>query len=113
MEGERAMRRLSITAVAALGLVFAAPASTAPTATATVQITATRFVPGTVTITAGDSVTWRNADKASHQVVANGGQFASPILAPGKTYTHQFARGATIHYHDALQPSRRGTVVVK
>jgi plastocyanin len=107
------MRRLSIMAVAALGLVFAAPASTASTATATVQITATRFVPGTVTITAGDSVTWRNADKAPHQVVANGGQFASPILAAGKTYSHPFARSGTYHYHDGLHPTVRGTVVVK
>ena len=107
------MRRLSIMAVAALGLVFAAPASTASTATAIVRITATRFVPATVTITAGDSVTWRNADKAPHQVVANGGQFASPILAAGKTFSHQFASAETIHYHDGLHPSIRGTVVVK
>jgi plastocyanin len=98
---------------AALGLVFAAPASTASTATATVRITATRFVPATVTITAGDSVTWRNADKAPHQVVANGGQFASPILAAGNTYTRQFDRGTTVHYHDGLHPSIKGTVVVK
>jgi plastocyanin len=107
------MRRLSIMVVAALGLVFAGTASTAPTATATVQITTNRFVPGTVTITAGDSVTWRNADKAPHQVVANGGQFASPILDAGKTYTHQFARGGTFRYHDGLHPSLRGTVAVK
>jgi plastocyanin len=100
-------------AVAALGLVFAAPASTASTATATVQITANKFVPGTATITAGDSVTWRNVDKVPHQVVANGGQFASPILDPGKTYTHPFGRGGTFRYHDALHPTLRGTVVVK
>jgi plastocyanin len=107
------MRRLSIMAVVALGLVFAGSASTASTATATVRITSTRFAPATVTITAGDSVTWRNADKAPHQVVANGGQFASPILDPGKTYTREFARGGTFHYHDALHPSLKGTVVVK
>jgi plastocyanin len=99
--------------VAAVGLVFAGPASTASTATATVQITKNGFVPRSVTITAGDSVTWRNADKAPHQVVANGGQFASPILAAGKTYTHAFARGGTYHYHDGLHPTLRGTVVVK
>lgn len=107
------MRRLLILVAAALGLVFAGPASTASTATATVQITRNGFAPGTVTITAGDSVTWRNADSITHQVVANGGQFASPILAPGKTYTHQFARAGTFHYHDALHTRLKGTVVVK
>ena len=75
------MRRLFLGSAAALALVFAAPASTAPTATATVQITKTGFTPASVTINANDSVTWHNADTVNHQVVANGGQFASPILA--------------------------------
>ena len=107
------MRRLFISGVVALGLVFAGSANPASTATAPVQITKNGFVPATVTITAGDSVTWRNADTVSHQVVANGGQFASPILAPGKTFTHQFARGGTFRYHDALHTRLKGTVVVK
>jgi plastocyanin len=106
-------RRLFLGAVVALALVFAAPASPAPTATASVQIVRTGFVPATVTINQGDSVTWRNADTRTHQVVANGGQFASPILDPGKTYTHAFSRGGTFRYHDALHSSLRGTVVVK
>src|SRR2546430_3119909 len=106
-------RRLVLGAVAALALIFAASASTASTATATVQIVKTGFTPATVTITEGDSVTWRNADTKAHQVVANGGQFASAILEPGKTYTHTFARGGTFRYHDALHPTLRGTVVVK
>jgi hypothetical protein len=58
-------------------------------------------------------VTWRNADTTTHQVVANGGQFASPILGPGKTYAHQFTRSGTFHYHDALHTRLKGTVVVK
>jgi plastocyanin len=93
--------------------MIAGPANTASTATANVQITKTAFVPASVTINANDSVTWRNADTKRHQVVANGGQFASPILDPGKTYTHTFARGGTYRYHDGLYPTRRGTVVVR
>jgi plastocyanin len=107
------MRRLLLGAAAALALVFAAPASTAPTASATVQIVKTGFVPATVNINAGDSVTWRNADAKTHQVVANGGQFASPILDPGETYTHTFDNGGTFRYHDALYPALKGTVTVK
>ena len=45
--------------------------------------------------------------------VANGGQFASGILAAGKTYTHPFARSGTYHYHDGLHPTLRRTVIVK
>jgi plastocyanin len=107
------MRRLILGGVAALALVLAAPASTAPTATANVQIMKTRFAPATVTINQNDSVTWRNTDTVTHQVVANGGQFASPILDPGKTYTHAFGQSGTFRYHDGLHPTLRGSVVVK
>ena len=106
------MRRLFLGVTAAVALVFAAPAATAPTATATVQIKRSGFSPGTVTINADDSVTWRNTDTIDHQVVANGGSFASAILGPGKTYTHTFHGGGTFRYHDGLHPTLRGTVVV-
>jgi len=107
------MRRLLLAAAAALALVFAGSASTAPSATATVRILSTKFTPASVTITAGDAVTWRNDDTKNHQVVANGGQFASPILAPGKTYSHTFGSAGRFAYHDALHPTLRGSVTVK
>jgi len=107
------MRRLLLAAAAALALVFAGSASTAPSATATVRILSTKFTPASVTITAGDAVTWRNDDTKNHQVVANGGQFASPILAPGKTYSHTFGSAGKFAYHDALHPTLKGSVTVK
>jgi plastocyanin len=107
------MGRLYLGLAAVAALAFAAPAATAPTATATVQIKRTGFAPASVTIDADDAVTWRNADKVEHQVVANGGSFASPILRPGKTFTHTFRNGGTFRYHDGLHPSLRGTVVVR
>jgi plastocyanin len=106
------MRRLFLAVTAAAALVFAAPAATAPTATVTVQIKRAGFSPRSVTINADDSVTWRNTDTINHQVVANGGSFASAILGPGQTYTHAFHGGGTFHYHDGLHPSLTGTVVV-
>jgi plastocyanin len=108
------MGRLFFGVAAAAALVFAAPAATAPTATANVLIKRNGFSPGTVTINENDSVTWRNTDTIDHQVVANGGSFASPILGPGKTFTHAFrGGGGTFRYHDGLRPSLKGTVVVR
>jgi plastocyanin len=104
------MRRFIPIAVAGMALVLAAPASTA---TSKVQIKATGFVPTTVTINQDDSVTWTNTDTKDHQVVADGGSFASPILKPGKTYSHVFRAGGTFRYHDGLHPSLRGTVTVR
>ena len=107
------MRRLFLGVAAAVALVFAAPAATAPTASATVQIKRSGFSPASVTINENDAVTWRNTDTRNHQVVANGGSFASPVLAPGKAYTHTFRGGGTYRYHDGLHPTLKGTVVVR
>jgi plastocyanin len=104
------MRRFIPIAVAGMALVLAAPASTATT---TVQIKSTGFVPATVTINQDDSVAWTNTDTKDHQVVANGGSFASPILKPGKTYSHVFRGGGTFRYHDGLHPTLKGTVTVR
>ena len=104
------MRRVILLAVGSLALVLAAPASTATT---TVQIKRSGFVPATVTINQDDSVTWTNTDTIDHQVVANGGSFASPILRPGETYTHTFRGGGTFRYHDGLRPTLKGTVTVR
>ena len=104
------MRRFVPIAVAGVALVLAAPASTA---TSTVQIKSTGFVPAAVTINQNDSVTWTNTDTKDHQVVANGGSFASAILKPGKTYTHAFRAGGTFRYHDGLHPTLKGTITVR
>lgn len=104
------MRRVTWIAFMTLALVLAAPASSATT---TIQIKRTGFVPASVTINHDDSVTWTNADTIDHQVVANGGSFASPILKAGKSWTHTFRNGGTFRYHDSLHPTLRGTLVVR
>jgi len=107
------MRRLLVAVISVVALTFAGSANTATNATVTVQIKKGGFSPATASINQDDAVTWRNVDTVNHQVVANGGQFASPILGPGKTYTFTFRHGGTFHYHDGLRPTLKGTVTVK
>jgi plastocyanin len=104
------MRRVIIPVVSALALVLAAPASSA---TVTVSIKRAGFTPKAVNINQDDSVTWTNNDTINHQVVANNGNYASPILGPGKSWTHAFHDGGTYRYHDSLHPGLTGSVVVK
>jgi plastocyanin len=104
------MRRVILGVVAALALVLAAPASSA---TVTVAIKRAGFTPKNVNINQDDSVTWTNNDTINHQVVANNGNYASPILGPGKSWTHAFHSGGTFRYHDSLHPGLTGSVVVK
>ncbi len=102
---------LPLVAVAAL-VVGAAPATTASTATKTVQIKRSAFSPSTVTIKTGDSITWKNVDTQNHQVVSNNGSFVSPILGPGKSYSHRFDAAGTYHYHYGLNAAVKGVAKV-
>jgi plastocyanin len=102
---------LTITAavcvLGAAGFAFAAGL-----ATKTVNIRSTGFVPRTVTVNGGDTVVWRNQDTVNRQIVANNGSFASPIIAPNRTYTRPMNTPGTFPYHDTLKPTHRGTVRV-
>jgi plastocyanin len=104
------MRKLVLAALAAAALAAAAPAEAA---TVTIQIARSGFSPKSVTIAFGDKVTWRNADTADHQIVADNGAFASPILKAGATYSFEFKAAGRYPYHDALKPTLKGTIVVK
>jgi plastocyanin len=106
------MRIVILSTVAVLALAVTGASQPASTATKAVKITATAFSPASVTINTGDAVKWTNRDTKNHQVVANNGAFASPTIAPGKTYTHVFGTAGTYRYHDALHPSLTGRVVV-
>jgi plastocyanin len=102
---------LPLVAVAAL-VVGAAPATSQSTATKTVQIKRSAFQPATLTIKTGDTVKWVNADTQNHQVVSNNGSFVSPILGPGKSYTHRFNASGTYRYHDGLNAAVKGVIKV-
>jgi plastocyanin len=92
--------------------VGAAPATPASSATATVQIKRSSFSPTTATIKTGDTIRWVNTDTRNHQVVSNNGSFVSPILGPGKVYSHRFNAAGTYRYHDGLDAAVKGTIKV-
>jgi plastocyanin len=104
------MRRLIAVLVALGGLAVAGPAGAA---TKTVNIYGSSFSPKTVTIIQGDTVTWVNRDNANHQILADKGQFVSPILRPKQTYSFTFNAAGTYTYKDELHPRITGTIVVK
>jgi plastocyanin len=95
---------VSVLALAAVPQAFAA--------TKDVTIKKAGFSPATVTVATGDTVRWTNKDTVNHQVVADTGAFASPILGPNKVYSFTFRASGTYRYRDALEPAERGTVKV-
>jgi plastocyanin len=105
------MKRMLVLPLALAATLVVAAASGA--ATQTVQIVKSGFTPASATISAGDTVTWKNADSVDHQVVANDGSFASPVLKPGESFSETYTKAGTFRYHDALAASRKGTITVK
>ena len=104
------MRRSFLIFASLLAMLVVAPAASA--ATKTVSIKRSSFSPSTVGITAGDTIRWRNDDTRYHQVVSTTGTFASPVLAPGRSYSFKFEVAGTYKYRDALVPTSVGTVKV-
>jgi len=104
------MRRILLLPLALLTTLVVAASVGAETRT--VQITKGGFTPSALTLTIGDSVTWHNADTVSHQVVANDGSFASPVLKANETFTFAFQKAGKVTYHDSFATTRRGTVTV-
>ena len=96
------------TVAAALALV-----ATAGAATISVSIKSTGFSPSSISIDHGDQVSWKNNDKVDHQVVADDGSFASPILHAGQSYTATFSRAGTFRYHDSFAAKLTGKITVK
>ena len=105
------MKRILLLIVVSVA-VAVVPGSTA--ATVQVAITATGFVPNSVTIGVGDTVTWTNADTRNRRVVSTDAGFTSPVLAPTQTFSFTFTNAGRFRYEDSsVSPRQRGTVIVR
>lgn len=104
------MKRVLILPIVAVSLLLA-PSAWAETKT--VSITASGFVPSSLTIQVDDSITWTNSDTRNRQVISQDAGFASPVLKPGDTFSFKFTKAGTFRYSDALVKTQRGTVKVE
>lgn len=85
-----------------------------------VKITANGFVPQSITIKAGESVTWTNTDTAPHNVNSNPHPIHTdypPLnlgtIQPGSSKSLTFPTKGTYGYHDHLNPQFKATVIVQ
>ena len=107
MPGMTAMPSQPPMASSAAGTV--APAPVAGTA---VDITNFAFTPATLTVKAGDTVTWANHDEEPHTVAADDGSFHSPGMGTNATYSFTFSKPGSYGYTCSIHPFMHGTVVV-
>ena len=69
-----------------------------------------RFSPATITVNAGESVTWVNAGEEPHNAV--GDNFSTALLNAGKSGSESFATAGTFSYICTVHPQMKGTVKV-
>ena len=77
------------------------------------------FIPSTVVITVGGTITWENTDTAAHTsssgTPADGpsGVFDSSLIIAGGSYSHTFDTAGTFDYFCMVHPWMEGTVIVE
>ena len=77
------------------------------------------FIPSTVVITVGGTVTWDNTDNAAHTSSSGtptdgpDGVFDSSLIMAGGSYSHTFDTAGTFDYFCMVHPWMEGTVIVE
>jgi plastocyanin len=79
----------------------------------TVEIMNFMFMPGSLTVPVGTTVTWKFDDSTDHTVSADDNSFASSPMANGQTFTHTFSTAGTVAYHCSIHPFMKATIIVK
>ena len=83
------------------------------TAASVISIQNGTFNPSTLTIKSGTNVQWINNDNAKHQIMSDSGSFQSNVLNQGDSYNFFFDKTGIYGYHDALNSSVTGTIIVQ
>jgi plastocyanin len=77
-----------------------------------VEIEDFAFVPGSVTIKVGTTVTWTNKDNVGHTATSDDGVFDSGILGKGSSFSYTFTKAGTYGYFCKPHPYMVATIVV-
>ena len=95
-----------------LTLALGGPASAATHGVSEVDF---HFVPATITIGLGDTVTWTNNASDPHTSTSDTGIWDSGSMSPGATFSHTFNSAGSFAYHCTFHQSLGmvGTVIVQ
>jgi len=87
---------------------------------AMIRITDHGFEPATLAVKTGTKIMWVNAGNSLHQVASNpyprGGDLSnlkSVILSDNQNYTYIASTAGSFNYHDQMNPTINGTLVVQ
>jgi len=78
-----------------------------------VKLSGFTFVPATVTVSAGSTVTWTNQDSAPHTVTSETDIFDSGRLSTNDSFSYTFTDRGTFSYYCTIHPYMKGEVIVE
>ena len=79
-----------------------------------VAISGFSFSPASITVSAGDTITWTDSDAQAHTATADDGSFDTGTIAgSGGTGSATFTTAGTFPYHCKIHPTMTGTVTVQ
>ncbi len=104
----------TITPTATTPVVTTTTVQPTPTpAIVSINIKSYTFVPATVTVPKGTTVTWTNGDSVAHTVTSVSREFDSGSIDPGKTWSYVFNQGGTFEYSCSIHTTMpHGKVIV-
>lgn len=71
------------------------------------------FAPNSLTVKAGATVSWINADDEPHTVVSDTGMFRSGAMDTNESFAFKFDKPGTYHFTCSIHPRMVGTIVVE
>jgi amicyanin len=98
--------------LATIAIVAGLASGQALAADAQVKIANFTFDPPILTVKAGTTVTWINADDIPHLVSEKDGKFRSSALDTNDKFSQTFSSSGTVEYFCAIHPHMTGKIVV-
>lgn len=78
-----------------------------------VDIRGFAFIPSSLTVKVGTTVTWTNFDGTAHRIDSDSGStLSSSTLQNGQSWSFTFSSAGSFPYHCAFHPTMKGTVIV-
>ena len=71
------------------------------------------FIPSTLTVSVGTTVTWGNRDEEAHTVNSTTDVFKSPPLDTDEKFSFKFTTPGTYPYYCKLHPHMKGQIIVR
>ena len=95
---------------AAMAAIWAVSEAAAPKS---IEVKDFMFMPTTLTVNAGEEVSWVNKDDEPHTVVSDTGLFRSSALDTDEKFSFKFEKPGTYHFTCSIHPRMVGTIIVK